>query len=194
MKSFEYDLRYLLSGLDVLEAYLLSDEVFWPMSAIPPEGAPDYPRLTLGGMLLARKRIAAYPATNPQEVQRQQVISNLEGVQSKWRVAWETKARRSFSVRLRMWRDYIEEYRINPQENADRYSYEVRLRVMLTLLISESGRRQQAEIDLLSGLDGYLKSKLEMNGFVWEPQIQSGFPANNYWYLYGNLPPNVKQH
>ena len=194
MKSFEYDLRYLQAGLDAIEAYLLSDEVFWPLSANPPGDAPDYPRLTLGGLLLARERLAAYPTTNPQEVQRQQIISNLEEVRSKWRGAWEKKAEHSFSVRLRMWRDYIQEQRNNPQENADRYSYEVRLRVMLRLLISESGRRQQAEGDLLTPLDGYLKNVLEMNGFIWEPEIQSGFPIDPYWYLYGYLPPKAKRN
>jgi hypothetical protein len=192
MKSFEYDLRYLQAGLDVMEAYLLSDEVFWPINAKPPEGAPDYPSLTLGGLLLAKERLAAYPTTDPQEVQAQQVISNLERLRSKWKVAWERKAGRSFSVRLRMWRDYIEEYRNNPQENADRYSYEVRLRVMLTLLISEGERRQQAEVDLLLMLDGYLMNVLEMDGFIWEPEMHTGFSASTYWYLYGYLPPKVK--
>jgi hypothetical protein len=194
MKPFENDLRYLQAGLDVMEDYLLSDEVFWPLNTNPPEGAMAYPRLTLGGMLLAKERLAAYPTTDPQELLRQQVISNLDQIRSKWRVAWEKKAGRSFSVRLRMWRDYIEEYRNNLQENASRYSYEVRLRVMLRLLISESEKQSQAEVDLLSGLDSYLKSVLEMDGFIWEIELQAGFPTNVYWYLYGSLPAKVKQH
>jgi hypothetical protein len=65
--------------------------------------------------------------------------------------------------------------------------------VMLTLLISESERQQQADVDLLSGLDEYLKSVLEVDAFVWEPEIQTGFPAHTYWYLYGLLPPAAKQ-
>jgi hypothetical protein len=194
MVLFEYDLRYLQAGLDVMEAYLLSDEVFWPLSANPPEGSMDFPSLSLGGLLLARERFTTYPVTNAQEVQRQQVLSNLEGVRSKWRVAWEKKAGRSFSLRLRMWRDYVEEYRNSPQENADKYSYEVRLRVMLNLIISESGKGLQAEVDLLSVLDGYLRSVLDKNGFIWEPEIQPGFPVNPYWYLYGYLQPNAKRN
>lgn len=49
MKSFEYDLRYIRAGLDVLEEYLLSDEVFWPIGVNPPVGDPEYPRLTAMG-------------------------------------------------------------------------------------------------------------------------------------------------
>jgi hypothetical protein len=193
-KSFEYDYRYFQAGLEVIEAYLLSDEVFWPLNTNPPEGSPDYPRLTLGGILLSKERLIAYPTTRNQEVQRQQVISDLDLARSKWRVAWEKKARRSFSVRLRMWGDFIAEYRMNAQDNADRYSYEVRLRVMLRLLHSEGEGQQPAEVVVLNGLDGYLKGVLEMNEFIWEPDIQKGFPESVYWYLYGHLPTEVKYH
>jgi hypothetical protein len=192
MKSFEYDLRYLQASLEVIEDYLLSSEVFWPLSANPPEGAPDYPRLTLGGMLLAKERLSSYPITHEQEALLQQVISDLDRGRSKWRVAWENKARRSFSVRLRMWADFIEEYKSNPQENADRYSYEVRLRVMLKLLLAESGGQHQTEVNLLSGLDGYVESVLEKGGFIWESELQKGFPEKTYWYLFGILPSRVK--
>jgi hypothetical protein len=192
MKSFEYDRRYLQASLDVIEDYLLSDEVFWPISANPPEGSLDYPRLTLGGLLLAKERLSAYPTTHPQEVERQQVISDLDQIRSKWRVAWENKAGRSFSVRLRMWGDFIEEYKNSPQDNADRYPYEVRLRVMLKLLIAEGGGQHQVEINLLSGFDSYLKSVLEMDGFIWEPELKKGFPENSYWYLHGYLPPKAR--
>ena len=193
MKSFEYDLGYIQAGLDVMENYILSEEVFWPLSGNPPAGAPDYPRLTLGGLLLAKERLTAYPLTHPQETELQRVISDLEHICSKWRVAWEKKAGHSFSVRLRMWRDFIEEYQNNPQDNADRYSYEVRLRVMLKLLKSEGGGQQDYEVNLLFGLDGYIKSVLEMSGFIWETRIQTGFPKDEYWYLYGNLPPKSKK-
>jgi len=40
MKFFEYDLRYLSAGLEILEKYILSDEVFWPINANPPGGEP----------------------------------------------------------------------------------------------------------------------------------------------------------
>ena len=192
MKSFEYDLRYIQAGMEVMEHYLLSDEVFWPLSAHPPEGTPEYPQLTLGGFLLVNERLAAYPTTHPQEVQLEQVIASLDRIRSKWRVAWEKKAWRSYNFRLRMWGDFIEDYKYNPQENADRYLYEVRLRVMLQLLFAEAGGQHQAGIDILSGLDGYLKSVLVLDVFIWEPEIQKKFPMDIYWYLYGRLQPGIK--
>lgn len=191
MKTFEYDLRYFQAGLKVLVNYLLSDEVFWPLNLSPPAGEPDYPRLTLGGLLLSRTRLEAYPKPPAQMDQVDQLNSELDRIRSKWRVAWEKKAGHSFSVRLRMWRDYIEEVKSNPQDNADRYSYEVRLRAMLKLLISEGGGQKQTEVDLISSLDGYLKSVLVLDGFIWEPELQTRFPADVYWFLYGYLTPTV---
>ena len=191
MKSFEYDLRYIQAGLDSIKEYLLSDEVFWPLGAHPPEGAPEYPRLTLDGVLLAAARLLAYLITPLQEVQRLQISSDLDLVRTKWRVAWEKKAGRCFSIRLRMWGDYLEEYRMNAQDNADRYFYEVRLRVMLQLLLQEVGEQPQTEMGLLAGLDGYLQRVLEKDGFIWEAEVQKGFPEYQYWYLYGNLSPQA---
>jgi hypothetical protein len=187
MKNFEYDYRYLQAGLEVLEDYLLSDEMFWPTNINSPEGMPAYPRITLEGLLLAEKRLVAYPKVYPQDVQVQQIMSQVGRIRSKWRVAWEKKTSHSMTVRLRMWGDFIEEYRYNPQENADRYSYEVRLRVMLALLHAEGGEQKPAEQDLLAGLDDYIKSVLELDGFIWEREVQSGFPKEEYWYLYGSL-------
>jgi hypothetical protein len=194
MKTYGYDFHYVQAGLEDLVNYLLSDEVFWPLNVSSPAGEPDYPRLTLGGLLLAQARLAAYQLSRDQTVQVDQLNSKLDLIRSKWRVAWENKAGHSFSVRLRMWRDFIEEYKSSPQDNTDRYAYEVRLRAMLNLLKSEGGGKNQAEVDLLSGLDAYLKSVLVVDGFVWASDIQNGFPAKVYWYLYGYLPTSVKRH
>ncbi len=50
MNSFEYYLTYLNSGSIELEAYLLSNELFWPISAVPPGGAPAFPKLNFRGV------------------------------------------------------------------------------------------------------------------------------------------------
>ena len=186
-KTFDYDLRYIQASLDVLEEYLLSDEVFWPLGARPPKGMPEYPQLTLGALLLANERLAAYQVTSPQEVERLKIQTEIERVCTKWRVAWEKKAAHSFGMRLRMWSDFIYDYQTSPHENADRYTYETRLRAMLGLLLPE-GKKQQVEIDLLGTLDTYLRAVLVPGAFIWEDELQNGFPADTYWYLYGYLP------
>jgi hypothetical protein len=110
----------------------------------------------------------------------------LDEMRSRWRVAWEAKATRGFHARLNLWRDFLQEYRESPENNTDRYPYEVQRRVMLELLLPDA-KPPQAEIDMLRGLDGLLKAVLVPGNFVWEPELQRGFPPDPYWYLYGHL-------
>jgi hypothetical protein len=192
MKSFEYDLRYLSAGQEILEKYLLSDEVFWPIHVIPPEGEPAYPKLTLDGLLMAQARLMGHQMYPDRKDQADPIITNLEFDRLKWRVAWEKKAGQCYFVRERMWRGFLQEYQDSPQENADRYQYEVRLRVMLELLKSEFRLKDSVDIDPLPGLDQYLKGVLVLTGFIWEPDVQGAFPEEVYWFLYGVLPTGNK--
>jgi hypothetical protein len=122
-RSFEFDLGYLQSSLEELESYLFSNEVFWPINVIPNSGKSTYPQLTLGNVLLARARLDGYPFSERQEFLKQETTSEIDRIRSKWRVRWEIKAGRCYGTRLRMWADFWDEYRSNPQENADRYHY-----------------------------------------------------------------------
>jgi hypothetical protein len=187
LPSFEYDLNYLQACLVEMESYLLSSEVYWPVEAYPPTGEPPYPRLTLGGVLLARARLTGRELTLAQEVQLARVVPELETVRSHWRTAWGQKAKRSFHNRLEMWRNFLYEYRQDPEAHADRYAYEVRLRVMVEMLFPEAGEIPQEDTDLLTVLDAVLKGWLIPGKFIWEQAIQNGFPSETYWYLYGYL-------
>jgi hypothetical protein len=188
MKSVEYDLRFIQAGLEMLEEYLLSEDVFWPMGANPPQGEPDYPQLTLDWILQAGARLEARQLSFEQKEQVQGLITDLDLNRSRWRVAWEKKARQCFQVRLKMWQDFLQEYKDNPQDNADRYAYEVRLRTMLELLMVEFQPQNADDIESLSHLDKYLRVALKPAGFIWEGEIQAGFPREKYWFLYGKLP------
>jgi len=191
MKSFDYDLGYLSAGSEILERYLLSDDVFWAISAKSPVGEPDFPQLALDNMLLTQARLAGRQLSPEQTKRVEVVISNLDYFRAKWSVAWEGKASQCYQVRERMWQNYILEYQDNQLENADRYPYEVRTRVMLELLKPELGRQFRKEVDVLPDLDGYLKRILMADQFIWEPEIQAGFPKNVYWFLYGRLPSKI---
>ncbi len=188
MKTFEYEYRYLKAGVGSLENYLLSNDTFWPMDTRPPKGEPEYPELTLGGLLLSRTKLSAYAKSADQMRQFADLSSEMDKIRAQWRVAWEKKATHGFSLRLRMWRDFVEDYRHAPQDNADRYPYEVRLRAMVSLLKSEGGGKLPAEADLLQVLDKFLKASLVTDEFIWEPELQPGFPTSTFWYLYGRLP------
>jgi hypothetical protein len=190
MPSPEYDLRYLRAGVDALDEYLLSNEIYWPVGANPPAGEPAYPQLTLGGLLLAKARLEALAGSaalsNEQQVGLANLEERMEAARTRWRVAWESKAAKEFGARLNLWRNFLEEYRENSGNNADRYSYEVSRRVQLHLLGLDAPL-SPAQVELLTGLDRLLEAIFLPDGFVWDPELARGFPKETYWYLYGRL-------
>jgi hypothetical protein len=185
MPSLQYDLVYLQNGLLDLQGYLLSNELYWPVGSSPPAGEPPYPKMTLGNLLLSKKRLRAQALQGESKAEFERINQRLESTKSEWRVAWGKKAAREFSARLSLWRDFIEEYRKKPEANIDRYAYEVSRRVILTLLEPDAENIPDEERELLAGLDEVLSAVLVPGGFVWETQLQSEFPKDKFWYLYG---------
>ena len=187
MPSAQYDLDYLSAGLDTLEAYLLSNDIYWPVSGNPPAREPAFPRLTLSGMLLAQARLNGRPLSPAQKADLSRLEGRLDELRTHWRVAWEKKSTREFHARLNLWGDFLQDYRASPEREADRYGYEVGRRVMLDLLSPEAAGAPQSERDLLYSLDQLLKTYFISGGFVWEAELQAGFPPQPYWYLYGKI-------
>ena len=176
MTFAEHDKAFLEAGIPELGDYLLSKELYWPISA----RGSSLPRLTIGGLLLAQARLEA------RGERIESLVAQLDGVRSKWRVAWETKAGREVGARMRLWSNYLAEYRHNPENHADAYPHEVRYRVMLHLLSAELPK-PPAESESLSQLDDMLRARLIAGDFIWEAELRAGFPRAVYWYLYGKL-------
>ncbi|MBN1454545.1 MAG: hypothetical protein JW963_26240 [Anaerolineales bacterium] len=176
MITAEKDRAYLEAGIPELGDYLLSHELYWPIAA----RGYDLPRLTIGGILLAKTRLEA------RAERIEALVAHLNAVRSKWQVAWETKAGREVQARMRLWSNYLADYRHNPEGHADAYPHEVRSRVMLHLLLAELAA-PPAEQEGLSQLDAVLRTSLSSSGFIWETDLQPGFPREVYWFLYGNL-------
>ncbi|MFQ5615705.1 MAG: hypothetical protein ACE5GO_04500 [Anaerolineales bacterium] len=189
MPSFEYDFRFLQAGIPELKSYLLSNKIYWSLGARAPHGEPPYPRMTLGWLLLGRARGQGWQAGGlpaPRSNAFDRLGRELDTVRTRWRVAWENKAAREFSARLRLWTNFVNEYR-GGNGHARRYPYEVQRRAMLDLLASEAREIPRAELDLLKGVDSFLRTALRAGGFVWDEGMSAGFPQDAYWYLYGKL-------
>ena len=178
MTSAEKDRTYLEAGIPELRDYLLSNEIYWPITT------REYtlPRLTIGGILLSQIRLE----TRNKRIES--LVAQLDAVRSRWRVAWETKASREVQARMRLWSNYLADYRHDPERHADAYPHEVRYRVMLDLLLFEL-TALPAEQEELSHLDNLLRSNLIKTDFVWAADLRTGFPRGAYWFLYGKLNP-----
>ena len=187
MPSYEYDFRYMQAGLDQLEAYLLANELYWPIGVNPPKREPPYTQLTPGGLLLARQRLRASAETLAQQADLARIEQRLEALQAQWRTAWGNKARQDFHARLKLWRDFLEEYREKPSAHYDRYVYEVTRRAQLHLLAFEVIDLPDAETQTLAGLDKLLRAVFNPGAFIWEERLAGSFPPTTFWYLYGSL-------
>lgn len=183
-----YDLVYLEAGTKDLKDYLLYKDLFWPLSAAPPAGEPNYPRLTLGNLRLAQARLRGYAASRQldarQERDYERLNREIETVKGKWRTAWEEKAGREFASRLRQWGHYLDEVHNKKESHAPYYANETRARAILELLRADLGREGDPK---LAALDAVLRALLAPGEFVWEGGVQAGFPREDFWFLYGGI-------
>jgi hypothetical protein len=187
MPSWEFDFIYFRAGIQVLQEYLFSHEIYWAIGVIPPAGEAPYPQLTLGGLLFAKARLNARSCPPEFQSELNSLDAKLVTTQNQWRVAWEKKASREYRSRLSLWRDFLEDYRADPENHFDRYPFEASRRVILQLLAPYATDLQSAEFEMLHGLDQFMRAVLIPDGFIWEKELTRGFPRQDYWYLYGKL-------
>ena len=169
------DFRFLREAVSQLQEYLLSNELYWPLSG-------SLPRLTPGVLLLELLRLenAANPPLELPGLQRQ-----VQAIRVKWRTAWEKKAAREVTNRTRLWVQFLSDFANNPEENSASYRTEARGRAILQLLLAD--QPNLPEKSMLSDLDGLLKARLKPADFLWEPELQSAFPKGDFWFLYGKI-------
>lgn len=185
MPTFEYEVRFLEAAIPLLEHYIMSSEMYWAIGVHAPAGNPPYPQLTLGAVLLFHARAEARAQTADQQAVLARLSEQLDALRFHWRTAWSKKAAHEFEARLRLWRNFLEEYRENHRANFDRFKYEVRRRVQLHMLAEETTEIPQADHALLQGLDNVLKALFIPGPFIWDDELASSFPPDPYWYLYG---------
>jgi len=187
MSDAEYELRFMKAGIEQLESYLLSRDVFRPIGIPNKASEPPYPQLTLGWLLLFQLRARAVSQTSKQQSELQRLEAEMEVVRTKWRTAWSNKAAAEFRSRLNLWTNFLEEFETDPTDNLDRFPYEVTRRVQLDLLMEEIFELPKADRDALNGLDVLLNAIFIPGDFVWEPIFKPSFPKARFWYLYGSL-------
>ncbi|MBL7163337.1 MAG: hypothetical protein ISS57_12080 [Anaerolineales bacterium] len=185
--SIQYDLGYIQAAIEELQPYLLSDELYWSLSGHASPGDKAYPKLTLGGLLLALARSRAR-ADSPKITGKADRLENrLETIRSQWQVAWDEKASWEFRSRLRQWGNYLNEVQRDPQEHAVYYPYEVSARVILELLKQQTEKLADSDVETLIKLDQRLRAQFITGSFMWDDDLSGGFPKDEFWFLWGRL-------
>jgi hypothetical protein len=170
---------------DEIKAYLKSNALFWEPDRRRPGGS-ELPKLTLGGLLLARQRLE----TSRQHLRPDQLWAlgragrELAHHRSQWRTRYQTKLARDLRSRLDAWAWYLDE------AASVHYPRQVETRVKIDLLLDEA-----VEVELearkarqrLAALDERLRVDFVPGDFCWAEPLAVGFPVERFWYLWGAL-------
>lgn len=192
MTSLSHDADFLQSAVQVLEDYLLSDVLFWPLQR--EKGAMlggDSDQLTPGNLLLSLARLGREGLA---ETSLKQALQRIDKVRQQWKSAWLNKCQKEWEQRLRLWLNYLDEIKreSNRELPAD-YSFHVRQRVILDLLTKEIGELPPEKRLKLQNADEMLRLLSQPGEFIWQKGLQEHFPASPFWYLYVKTGKRISQ-
>ena len=172
---------------DEIKAYLKSNELFWEPDRRRAGGA-DLPKLTLGGLLLARRRLETLRERLTPEQGRAlgRAGRELAFHRSHWHTRYQTKLARDLRGRLDAWAWYLDDCREQGESAAAHYARQVEARVKVDLLLEEGDEVGESRQRLVA-LDGRLRVDFAPGAFCWEESLAAGFEVGRFWYLWGGL-------
>jgi hypothetical protein len=189
LRDLERDLAIAESSVSDLKEYLLSDQVFWSLSAHGPARSP-FPKGTLGGLLFRLAMLDALPgALTPDQWERLEAARHTsDELLRQWGVQAEDKAMREAANRTRTWKSFLDEASLEPPRFHAEYAHQVEGRVCIASLMAFAGRAiEGATRDLLTAADKRLLQISTDGEFVWDEAIRDAFPRDRYPWLYARL-------
>lgn len=184
--SFASDWSFLRAAAPDFEQYLLSGQHDWPLNLqLANRATGTIIRMTPGLVSLSLIRLNAKPDLTPDESQQLQDINNqIAEVTKHWLSHWRLKTARDLENRMEYWQMYLTELGNPAHRIPAAYPFQVRNRVILSLLQEQ----MQTEVPLvyarLAGLDTLVLDRTQPGEFLWEPEIQAKFDRRIYWFLY----------
>jgi hypothetical protein len=169
-----------------LEEYLKSDVLYWHVAEPNPLGS-HMPQLTIGALLEAITRaVAAQNDLTPG--QRQELAAaraQLDRTRAAHAAQFVSKAIHELHGRLGAWKANLDD---EGRKTKTYYAQDARVRAKLFLL--ENALGADAPPDVLKHreqIDLELFEVFVPGDFIWDPRLQTAFPKNPCWWLYGHL-------
>jgi hypothetical protein len=180
--------------VDNLEAYLESDQLYRQVVVQGARGTLK-PNMTIGLMLDYYKSLEReVPNMLPRErTELQEAISKFERVRDTSLEAYTAKLRHEIKASLDSWRHFMDGCTHGDDECFETYPTEVWLRTRLNDLMDEArglGMDVTDEVAALLELDTELDRMFQRGEFVGAEGAESEYPADRYWWLYGQPIPN----
>jgi hypothetical protein len=170
-----------------LKAYLLSDQLYWPLSETGPVNYP-FPLGTLGGLFLRLRRLefSQKRLSINQQQQFTSIRAMVHGQLDEWAVQAEGKALREIEARLQTWAAYLEDLADQPRHYWPEYPTQAEGRVIIGLLLRFAGQAANGQgfQQRLDALDQQLRERVIESTFVWDELLTATFPRDPFWWLY----------
>jgi hypothetical protein len=183
------DTALCVAMADEMEDYVESNVLFWEPNRRRPGGA-DLPKLTLGGLFLAMRRLETlHDHLNPDQAEALVRAGREQTFQrSQWQTRYQTKLRRELRSRLDTWAWYLDDCKQQGESAIIFYPRQVETRVKIDLLLDEAdkaGLEVEASRARQVALDQRLGTFFTVDEFCWIEELAAGFPPDRFWYLWG---------
>lgn len=181
----QHDLMILEEMAGAMDAYLVSEIKDWRIPRV------NMPKLTIGGYLMRQYRLQALKQElTPGEQQRlETAVARFENALHERIVRFETRAHQEIHQRLSEWVACLRDLKGRMDAEANHYAGIVDVRVVIECLMDQlKTRPYQLEpqvVTEINTLDKNLRRRWEHGRFVWEPVWEPAYPAEKYWFLYG---------
>ncbi len=172
MKWQEEDISFLNSAATELSDYINSTVFDWPMrnSRIS---------LTPGRVLISMVRLSSIKDLDQNTLALMITIKEILLQKNK---LWHRKIEQEFPRRLKIWENLISDY---SEEGFDKtLSVQIINRVILRLLEVESPISGGRYTRRVNAVDAIYRQLVSAGNFIWDAQLESVFPKNDFWFLY----------
>jgi uncharacterized protein YukE len=179
MQRNEYENKYLAEGLEQIKPYLLSGELFWNLNLASPRDRAPYPQMTLGNLLISAHILGCEGSGAAREL-----LNAFWATKQEWSIAWEGKAAKEYSYRLKQWGRAIEDFRDSRNPGVGALANELRGRTALVLLEREVAGEDLKRLGSLQTLDNVFLSLSKEGDFVWDEELRECLEIEPFWFLY----------
>jgi len=182
--NLSQDLREAQYMASALEPYVRQDELYFNLGG-------GLPSMTLGGFLLRSRRLHLFQdRLKPDEVI---ILYDIEDAHrealQEWHYHYTKKLVTEAASRLDVIEYYLTECEENRADCRDNYNPEALRRTLVQELlhaINHLDIEDQSVIERkASDVDERLRPMLEPTEFLWDKDLKPAYPANTFWWLYG---------
>lgn len=180
MSVFTEESAFISASVQELQDYLLSSQLFWRLTPDRRARQTSLLQLTPGNLLLSEVRLAALCEVNKDCLEIAINLGRTAEIRERWKSHWQQKIHKEYHSRLESWQKVLQDIASTGMD-ATAYRFQIRLRVILSLLRKELPSESDPMVD---ALDQQLKTLTIPSDFIWEPALAKGFPADEFWFLY----------